>query len=264
MLYLKSTLTKTAILLIIMNLFSCISLKDVQLIQPDQNLKLDAKGKIAFDKPEYYIQKGDRILINVSSASKESMGILSDFISSGNQTFVLGENSGVLVRKDGNIELPRIGNIHVEGFTIEQVRKIIQDEFYKIYDEKGTFIDVNLAGIEYTIVGEVSQGTFRANKRDLTILEAFAKTGSNNIYADLKNVRIIRTDLDGTKQVYVDLTKESIMNSEYYWIQNNDIIVVNPRKEKVWGVGLNPLSVVTTVMGAIATILGVYLFFDKI
>ncbi len=54
------------------------------------------------------------------------------------------------------------------------------------------------------------------------------------------------------------------MNSEYYWIQNNDIIVVNPRKEKVWGVGLNPLTVVTTVMGAIATILGVYLFFDKI
>ena len=44
----------------------------------------------------------------------------------------------------------------------------------------------------------------------------------------------------------------------------DDIIVVNPRKEKVWGVGLNPLTVVTTVMGAIATILGVYLFFDKI
>ncbi len=168
------------------------------------------------------------------------------------------------MRKDGNIELPRIGDVYLEGLTIEQARKRIQDEFYKIYDEKGTFIDVNLAGIEYTIVGEAQQGAYRANKRDLTILEAFAKTGTNNIYADLKNVRIIRTDLDGTKQVYVDLTKESIMNSEYYWIQNNDIIVVNPRKEKVWGVGLNPLTVVTTVMGAIATILGVYLFFDKI
>lgn len=264
MLNLKSTLTKTAILLIILNLFSCISLKDIQLIQPDQNLKLDSKGKIAFDKPEYYIQKGDRVLINISSASNVSMGILSDFISSGNRTFVEGENMGIVVRKDGNIELPRIGNIHLEGLTIEQARKKIQDEFYKIYDEKGTFIDVNLAGIEYTIVGETQQGAFRANKRDLTILEAFAKTGSNNIYADLKNVRIIRTDLDGTKQVYVDLTKESIMNSEYYWIQNNDIIVVNPRKEKVWGVGLNPLTVVTTIMGAIATILGVYLFFDKI
>lgn len=262
--YLKSTLTKTVILLILMNLFSCISLKDVQLIQPDPNLKLDTNGKIAFDKPEYYIQKGDRVLINISSASNASMGILNDFISSGNRTFEQGENSGVVVRKDGNIELPRIGFVHLEGLTIEQARKKIQHEFYKIYDEKGTFIDVNLAGIEYTIVGEVQQGTYRANKRDLTILEAFSKTGSNNIYADLKNVRIIRTDLDGTKQVYVDLTKESIMNSEYYWIQNNDIIVVNPRKEKVWGVGLNPLTVVTTVMGAIATILGVYLFFDKI
>lgn len=264
MLYLKSTLTKTAILLIFMNLFSCISLKDIQLIQPDQNLKLDSKGKIAFDRPEYYIQKGDRVLINIASASNASMGILSDFISTGNQRGLLGENSGVLVREDGNIELPRIGNIYLEGLTIEQARKKVQDEFYKIYDEKGTYIDVNLAGIEYVVVGEVLQGTFRANKRDLTILEAFSKAGSNNIYADLKNVRIIRTDLDGTKQVYVDLTKESIMNSEYYWIQNNDIIVINPRKEKVWGVGLNPLTVVTTVMGAIATILGVYLFFDKI
>ncbi|MDM1299731.1 polysaccharide biosynthesis/export family protein [Empedobacter falsenii] len=247
-----------------MNLFSCISLKDVQLIQPDPNLKLDANGKISFEKPEYYIQKGDRILINVSSASRESMGILSDFISSGNQTFAQGENAGVLVRKDGNIELPRIGDIHLEGLTIEQARKTIQDKFYKIYEEKGTYIDVNLAGIEYTIVGEASQGVFRSPKRETTLLDAFAQSGSNNIYADLKNVRIIRTDLDGTKQVYVDLTKESIMNSEYYWIQNNDIIVVNPRKEKVWGVGLNPLTVVTTVMGAIATILGVYLFFDNI
>ncbi|WP_413531745.1 polysaccharide biosynthesis/export family protein [Empedobacter brevis] len=260
MLNLKSTLTKTAILMILLNLLSCISLKDIQLIQPDPNLKLDANGKIAFDKPEYYIQKGDQILINISSASNASMGILNDFISGGN---TLQGGNGVLVRNDGNIELPRIGKIHLEGLTIEQARKKVQDEFYKIYDEKGTYIDVNLSGIEYTIVGEAQQGSFRSTKKDLNLLEAFARAG-NNIYADIKHVRIIRTDLDGTKQVYVDLTKESIMNSEYYWIQNNDIIVVNPRKEKVWGVGLNPLTVVTTVMGAIATILGVYLFFDRI
>ncbi len=266
MLNLKSTLTKLAFILILLNLFSCISLKDVQLLQPDQNLKLDQKGKILYERPEYHIQPNDQILINVSSSSRESMGILSDFISSGNQTSGGNgiSNGGVLVRKDGNIELPRIGLVKLEGLTIEEARKKIQSEFYKIYDEKGTYIDVNLAGIEYTIIGEAQPGTFVVNKRDLTIIEAFARTGSNQIYADLKNVRIIRTDSDGTKQVYVDLTKESIMNSEYYWIQNNDIIVVNPRKEKIWGVGLNPLSVVTTIMGAIATILGVYLFFDKI
>ena len=262
MLYLKSTLTKTLFLLVILNLFSCISLKDVQLIQPDQNLKLDSKGKIAFTKPEYRIQKDDQILINVSSVAGASMGILNDFITGGNNT--QGGN-GVYVREDGNIELPRIGKIKLEGLTLEEARKTVQAEFYKIYDEKGTYIDVNIAGIEYTIVGEANQGVFRAQKKNITLLDAFAQSGSNNnIYADLKNVRIIRTDVDGTRQVYVDLTKESIMNSEYYWIQNNDIIVVNPRKEKVWGVGLNPLTVVTTVMGAIATILGVYLFFDNI
>ena len=258
---LKSTLTKTLFFLVILNLFSCISLKDVQLIQPDQNLKLDSKGKIAFNKPEYRIQKDDQILINVSSVVGVSMGILSDFISGGNNTE--GGNS-VYVREDGNIELPRIGKIKLEGLTLEEARSAVQKEFYKIYDEKGTYIDVNIAGTEYTIIGEAGQGVFRAPKKNITLLDAFAQSGSNNIYADLKNVRIIRTDVDGTKQVYVDLTKESIMNSEYYWVQNNDIIVVNPRKEKVWGVGLNPLTVVTTVMGAIATILGVYLFFDNI
>lgn len=256
----KSTLTKSFVLLIILNLFSCISLKDVQLIQPDQNLKLDANGKISYNKPEYFIQKDDEISIKVSSSSGGAMGILSDFISSGNSS----SGAGVLVRKDGAIELPRIGKIYLEGLTIEQARKKIQDEFYKIYEEKGTFIDVDLASIEYTVVGEAGQGIYTAPKRSVTLLDAFAQSGSGNIYADLKNIRIIRTDLDGTKQVYVDITKESIMNSEYYWVQNNDIIVVNARKQKVWGVGLNPLSVITTVMGAVATLLGVYLFFKRL
>ena len=158
MLNLKSTLSKSVILIVIFNLFSCISLKDVQLIQPDSNLKLDQKGKIAFTKPVYHIQKDDQILINVSSAAGASMGIMSDFVSGGNS--VEGGN-GVYVREDGAIELPRIGKIKLEGLTIEEARKKIQTEFYKIYEEKGTFIDVNLAGIEYTIVGEASQGFVR-------------------------------------------------------------------------------------------------------
>jgi len=261
MFYFKSTLTKSLILLILFNLFSCISLKDVQLIQPDNKLKLDKKGYIEFDRPEYHIQVNDQILINVATASGESMGMLSSFITTANNTT---SGRGVYVRQDGNIELPRIGKIKLEGLTLEQARKAVQTEFYKIYNEDGTYIDVNLAGIEYTIVGEASQGVFRSQKKKVTLLDAFAQSGSNNIYADLKNIRIIRSELDGTKQVHVDLTKETIMNSEYYWVQNNDIIVVNPRKQKIWGIGLNPLSVVTTIMGAIATILGVYLFFDRL
>ena len=259
----KNFINKTLVFLMFIMLASCISLKDIQLIQPDEKLKLDNKGMIDYNIPEYHIQKNDMILINVSSVNPSTLGILSDFTVGGNRTFSQNQNQGVWVREDGKIELPRIGKIEVEGLTIKQAREKIQEEFYKIYTPEGTYIDVNLSGIEYTIIGESSNGVFRAQKRDMTIIEAFARSGGSNIYADLKNVRIIRTTPDGTKQVNVDLTKESIMNSEYYWIQNNDILVVNPRKEKVWGVGLNPLSVVTTTMGVIGTILGVYLFFDR-
>ena len=251
--------------LILLSFTSCISLKDIQLMQPDKDLKLNDKGMIEYNIPEYHIQQGDLITINIASTNPGILGILSSFTSGGNSARLTGNGgSGVLVREDGNIELPRIGKIYLEGLTIAEARKTIEDEFYKIYTPEGTFIDVSLGGIEYTILGEAGNGVYRANKRDMTLIEAFARAGSNNIYANLKDVRIIRTTPDGTKQVYVDITKESIMNSEYYWIQNNDIIVVNPRKEKVWGVGLNPLSVITTSVGVIATILGTYYFFKNL
>lgn len=269
----KNLTTKFLVLFSLLMISSCISLKDIQLIQSDEKLKLDNKGMIVHNFPEYYIQKNDIISINVSSIDPSIIGILGDFTSKGNGAVIgsgmnggqgrNGVGQGVIVQEDGMIELPRIGKIHLEGLTIKQAREKIQTEFYKIYEPEGTYIDVNLQRIEYTIVGEANNGVFMANKRDMTIIEAFAQSGGNNIYADLKNVRIIRTTPDGTRQVHVDLTKESIMNSEYYWIQNNDIIVVNPRKEKVWGIGLNPLSVVTTTMSVIGTIIGVILIFDR-
>lgn len=261
----KNHIRNLFLLISIFLLTSCISLKDIQLLQPDENLKLDSKGMIEYNIPEYFIQKNDQILINVSSENPSILGIMKDFTTTGNNTFssALENSRSVLVREDGKIELPRIGKIHLEGLTLKQAREVVQEEFYKIYTPEGTYIDVNLSGVEYTILGEANNGVFKANKRDVTIIEAFARSGNGNIYADLKNIRIIRTTPDGTKQVNVDITKESIMNSEYYWIQNNDILVVNPRKEKVWGVGLNPLSFVTTTMGVLGTILGVYLFFDR-
>lgn len=270
----KKILNYFTVTLFIYMLSSCISLKDIQLIQPDQNLKLDSKGMIEYNIPEYRLQKNDFILINVSTTNPEGMGILSDFITSGNRVSGGGgsdggsgsgssSGSGVWIREDGAIELPRIGKIHLEGLTIKEAREKVKKEFYKIFTPQGTYIDVNLSGIEYIVIGEAGNGVRTAGKKDLTLLEALARVGNNQIYADLKNVRIIRTTPEGTKQVYVDVTKESIMNSEYYWVQNNDIIVINPRKEKVWGIGLNPLSVVTTVMGVIGTFIGVYLLIDK-
>ncbi|WP_230466652.1 polysaccharide biosynthesis/export family protein [Faecalibacter macacae] len=266
----KKIISKILLFYVFLMIASCVSLQDIKLIQPDEKLKLDNKGMIEFTVPEYYIQKNDLIAINVSSVDPTTLGILSDFTAKGNgallnsaQSNIMYQNQGILVREDGNIELPRIGKIHLEGLTIKEAREKVKLEFYKIYKPEGTYIDVNLAGIEYTIVGEANNGVFRATRRDLTIIEAFAQSGGNNIYADLKNVRIIRTTPDGTKQAYIDLTKESVMNSEYYWIQNNDIIVVNPRNEKVWGVGLNPLSVVTAIVGGLSAILGIILVFDR-
>lgn len=258
----NSLLKPLFLLLILFNITSCISLKDIQLMQPDKNLKLDDKGMIEYNIPEYYLQNGDLISINVSSTNPAILGILSNFTTRTNADRLA--SNGLLIREDGAIELPRIGKIQIAGLTIAEARKKVEDEFYKIYTPEGTYIDVNLAGIEYTILGEAGNGAYRANKRDMTIIEAFARAGAGNIYADLKDIRIIRTTPEGTKQTYIDITKESIMNSEYYWIQNNDIIVVNPRKEKVWGIGLNPLSVVTTSVGVLATILGTYYFFKNL
>jgi len=249
------------ILAILSTFTSCIPLKDVKYIQPDEKLKLNENGMIEINRPEYRFQKDDFISIRISARDGVSMDMLQSFVTQGSG---LSQGSGVRINDDGDIELPRIGKIHVEGLTVKETRAVIEEKFYEIFNSEAVYIEVAPSGIDFTIVGEAGNGIFSVPKHELTLLEAFAMAGSLGDVADRKHIQILRTTPEGAQRVEVDITTEAIMNSEYFWVQPNDIIIVNPRRQKQWGIGLNPVQAVATVFGALTTIIGIYFFFKNL
>lgn len=246
---------------------SCIPLKDVKYIQPDQKLKLNENGMIAFNRPVYHLQIND--LINIRIASRKGLDLqeLEDFASKpgnlqggGNST----QGKGVRIQEDGHIELPRIGKIYLLGKNLDDARAEIERKFYEIYEESAAYIEVIMPGINFTIVGEAGSGNYQVSQYDFNLLEAFAMAGDLTPVADRNNIQILRTTPEGTQRAVVDITQESVMNSEYFWLQPNDIIIVNPRRQKQWGIGINPIQTVTTIFGGITAIVGIYFFFKNL
>lgn len=236
-------------------------MKDIKYIQPDGSLKLNENGMVATNRPEYRFQKDDFISIRISARNPEMLSMIQSYVTqSGN----LSQGSGVRVQEDGNIEMPRIGKIYVEGLTAKEVREIVETKFYEIFAPDAVHIEVAASGIDFTIVGEAINGNYFVPKHQFNLLEAFAMAGNLSDVADRKHIQILRTTPEGTQRVEVDITKESIMNSEYFWLQPNDIIIINPKRQKQWGIGLNPIQTITTVFGAIASIIGIYFFFKNL
>lgn len=245
---------------------SCIPLKDVKYIQPDQKLKLNENGMIAFNRPVYHLQVNDLINIKVSTRKGVELQELSDY-STNADAMSGGQNTmgkGVRIQEDGNIELPRIGKIYLLGLSLDEAREKIESEFYKIFEESAAYIEVIMPGINFTIVGEAGSGNYHVPQYDFNLLEAFAMAGDLTPVADRNNIQILRTTPEGTQRAVVDITQESVMNSEYFWLQPNDIIIVNPRRQKQWGIGLNPIQTVTTIFGGITAIVGIYFFFKNL
>ncbi len=239
---------------------SCIPLKDVKYIQPDERLKLNEHGMIIENRPEYHLQKNDLINIRISARSGEMLNMLGAYTTEA----ALSGQGGVRIQEDGNIELPRIGKIYVEGLLLAEAREKIQTEFYKIFNEDAAYIEVIMPGINFTIVGEAASGNYFVPRYDFNLLEAFAMAGNLSDVADRKHIQILRTTPEGSHRVEVDITKESVMNSEYFWLQPNDVIIINPKRQKQWGIGLNPIQTISTIFGAVATVIGIYFFFKNL
>ena len=89
-------------------------------------------------------------------------------------------------------------------------------------------------------------------------MEAIAKNGGLNRTIDRKNVILQRRYPEGIKTIQLDLTREDVQNSPYYWIQNGDIIYLNTRPKNFFGFGKDPLQTLTTGVSLMTTALTIY------
>jgi polysaccharide export outer membrane protein len=152
-----------------------------------------------------------------------------------------------------------LGEVNVIGFTLEEVRKKIEERLLSDYfnKEANLFVKVKLSGFRYTINGEISQpGTKTLYQEKVTVLDAIANSGDITLTGNRKDVTIIRQLPQGTEMYTIDLTNSKALQSPYYYLQPNDYIYVKPLPQKSWGTGrtgVESLSLVVTLLSLVAT-----------
>lgn len=240
---------------------SCITNKDIVYLQEAGTANPGPLALIALPKP-YRIQTNDVLSINVKAIDPELVGIFNPANNADNT----GETqaglyfNGFTVDAHGNIEFPILGEINVLGYTLDEIEVKVKRELIKQYFKETAeiFVTAKLPGLRYTLTGEANSGVYTLYQDRVNIIEALANTGDLPVTANRKDVLIIRQYTGGQKIHHIDLTSIKAVESPYYFIQPNDIILVKPLKRKAWGAGQTIIENITTVASILSVLVSTY------
>ena len=242
-------------------LMACSAPKEILYLQDISLIKEEPIDK----NYEVIIHKDDLLAIIVNSKDPElalpfNMPLISYQIGSqnvGQQRLV-----GYLVNQDGNIDFPILGEIHVEGLTRMQVTELIKKRLISEELIKDPIVTVQFLNFKVSVIGEVGRpGTFDISGDRITLLEALSMAGDLTIYGRRDRVAVIREE-DGKRSIlYHDLRSSDIFQSPCYYLQQNDIVYVEPNKAKtgqsrinsnnsvgVWLSGVSVLASITSLL----------------
>jgi polysaccharide export outer membrane protein len=204
--------------------------------------------------PDYKLKASDVLYITARAMGPE--GTIKDFLSSGGigaMSSNQGEGLGLLgfdVNSDGYIILPAIGPVKVSGLTLEETRQALQISVNEVF--KGATVECKLLSFKYTVIGEVrSPGTFFNYNNYLTVLEAIGRAGGINDYGNRDRILIVRPFDKGTKTFRINLQDNNVFLSEAYSLLPNDIVIVEPMKQKIFSQNLPTFSAIVGLITAI-------------
>ena len=212
-------------------------------------------------KYEVIIHGDDLLAIMVNSRDPElalpfNMPMVSYQLGSntGGQQRVLG----YLVDTNGNIDFPILGEIHVEGLTRMQLTELIKNKLLEGDLIKDPIVTVQFLNFKISVMGEVGRpGSFTISGDRITLLEALSMAGDLTIYGRRDRVGVIRENNGKRTILFHDLRSADIFNSPCYYLQQNDIVYVEPNKAKSGqssinqnnsiGVWVSVISLLTTI-----------------
>ena len=191
-----------------------------------RNIPENIKVKI----PEAVITYGDLIDVNISSLNNQSTSIFSPTTLGKIGTIRNAEArklDGYLVDGMGNIDLPILGKIKALGLTCSSLSESIKLKLKEYVQNPN--VRTKILNFRVSILGEVAKpGTFEVINQSISFTELISRAGDFNKNADPTKVMIIRSSNDEIETRYLDLTSHEFLNSEYYFLKQNDKIYVRP------------------------------------
>lgn len=249
------------IILLPLLMASCVTSKRVNLMQtPGKNGIPQYADTVSYE--DYELRIGDRLYIYVYSVDERVDKMFNS--SSGTIGIQMLQGGGgvggsydlytYLVQEDGCIDFPMVGRVPVRGMTTREVKRVLEDElssFIKSYgDYQMMSVEVKIVRRSFSVISDGGSGTFNIQKEKVTIFEALAMAGDIGDFGDRSKVRIVREKEGLTLVKEFDVRSEDIINSEFYYIEPNDVIYIQRIKGQSFGI-----NSVTTTISVVATTL---------
>lgn len=209
------------------------------------------------------VQPDDELLVSVSSVNPTAVVPYS--MTLGNTAYrddILRSTTPqylpYIVDTDGNITMPVLGKVHVEGKNVEQIAAELTEKISR--DVKDPVVRVELLNFKVIVAGEVNAPkSVKVKGNRITILEAISEAGDMTPYGERNNVLIIREENGKRTYAHLDLNSSDILNSPYYYLKQNDYIYVEPNSIRQANSKYNQdnaykLSVTSTIVSAASVI----------
>ena len=228
----KKLFYKNFLLLFVISFCSCVSKKDIVYLQFDEldSSKVNNNYQLRF-------KADDLLQITVSSDDLVSVQPFNlpvvAYLSTTNNVFGQPQLQTYLIDKHGNIEFPVIGTLKLGGLTRVEAIKLLKS---KLHPDLviNPIININISNFKVTVQGDVMRpGTFTIPNERISIFDALGLAGDLSISARRDNVLVIREEEDTKKQYRIDLTSKSIFTSPAYYLQQNDVVYVEPNNAKM-------------------------------
>lgn len=248
-------------------LASCVTSRKVNYMQePDRYIPSYA-DTLSFE--DYVLRIGDRLYVYVYSTDENVQKM---YNSGGANSAQMRQQMGngalggsydlytYLIDEEGNIDFPTIGKIYVQGMTTRDVKHKLEDELGTLLKEIPGYstisVEVNIVNRSFSIIGAQS-GRYMINKEKMTIFEALALAGDLGEFNSRKEIKLVREKNGVTTIKTFDARSKDLVNSEYYYIEPNDIIYI--RQIPGYSFGINH---VTTAIGVTAATIsfGVFIY----
>lgn len=234
----KKVFFSLILLMLISLIGSCSGSKKIAYFQNIDSLNLAASGGLYDAK----IMPKDQLTITVSTIDPQAASPFNLSTAGNNgQLSPTGNLQGYLVDNDGNIDFPVIGKLHVVGLTKTQCQDLIKQKIspYLATTER-PIVTVRMSSYRITVIGEVNNpGVIPVTTEKMSVIEALAQAGDLTLYGKRDNVMLIREDATGTKSSHrLNLNDANLINSPYYYLQQNDILYVEPNGVKAKGSGI--------------------------
>ncbi|MFZ4581746.1 MAG: polysaccharide biosynthesis/export family protein [Paludibacter sp.] len=200
---------------------------------------------------DYKLRVGDRIYVRIYSTDDKTNALFNAGGGSGMEQAMMGSGGAssdlytYVVEDDGSIVFPMIGDVHLIGQTIREATTSLEKAIEPLF--KFSSVELRVLNRSFSVIGNGNSAYITMPQEKINIFKALALAGDIGIFDDRSKIKILRETENGVQIKMFDVRSADIVHSEFYYIEPNDVIYIQPLNEQFFRIS-NLTGLVSTVV----------------